>query len=156
MTPDTTRSRNVTPRTGDDRRARSEVVVARRYLQHGFLDTAMRIFARQAGQVAADDWNSLVQRLLERGRIADAVSVCQTGGVPLPRQELLATGDRQLDKKDVDGAMHYYELAEADPVRWSKLVDVLTRLPGRELHAVEVSGRYLIPPDRPLALVASA
>jgi hypothetical protein len=156
MTPTIVRSGNVTSRADDGRRARSEVVVARRYLEHGFLDAALRIFARQAARVTADDWNGLARRLLERGRILDAVSACQMGEVPLPRQELLAIGDRQLDKRDVDGATRYYELAKADHARWSKLVDVLTRLPGRELLAVEVSERHLLPPDRPLALVASA
>jgi hypothetical protein len=35
----------------------------RRYLDHGFVDAAMRIFARRAPQVAADDWQQLVTRL---------------------------------------------------------------------------------------------
>src|SRR5258706_5950079 len=64
------------------RRARSEVVVARRFLDHGFIDAAMRIFERQARQVTADDWNRLVDRLLERGRIVDVVRTCQVGDVP--------------------------------------------------------------------------
>jgi hypothetical protein len=125
-------------------RARSEVVVARRYLDHGFLDATMRIFARHATLVGADDWTRLVARLLERGRVVDAVAVCQTGGVPLPRQALLALGDRQLARKDVDAALRYYELAEADRERWAALLDVLTRLPGRELQATEVAARHLV------------
>lgn len=119
--------------------------MARRYLDHGFLDAAMRIFGRNVAIVAADDWNLLVERLLERGRVADAVHACQTGGVPLPRQTLLALGDRHLRRKDVESAIHFFELAEADPERWSALVDVLARLPGRELTAMEVAQRYLVP-----------
>ena len=147
------------PRAGQGQRAHSEVVVARRYLADGFLDVAMRIFGRNVAQVTADDWTLLVERLLERGRIAAAVDVCQTGGLPLPRQELLALGDRHLRRKDVDGAIHYYELADADHERWAELVDVLTRFPGRELHAVAVAQRYLVPgdaPAAPLRLAASA
>jgi hypothetical protein len=141
------------------RRAHSEIVVARRYLDHGFLDAAMRIFGRHAGLVAADDWQRLVDRLLERGRVADAVSVCQTAEVPLPREQLLALGDRDLARKDVDGTMHYYQLADADSSRWGALIDVLTRLPGRELQAMEVAERHLLPSESPigsLALAASA
>ena len=129
------------------RRVRSEIVVARRYLDHGFVDAAMRIFGRHAAQVAAEDWNLLVDRLLERGRVADAVGVCRAGDVPLPTEKLLALGDRQLRRKDVDGALHYYELGDADHDRWAALVDLLTRLPGRELQAMEVAERYLVPKD---------
>ena len=118
--------------------------MARRYLDHGFIDAAMRIFARRASLVSADDWTHLVARLIERGRITDAVDVSRMGGIPLPRQELLTLGDRQLRRKDVDGAIHYYELAGADLERWTALVDVLTRLPGRELHAMEMAQRHLL------------
>src|SRR6185503_16158422 len=83
-------------RVGAGRRVQSEIVVARRYLEHGFVDAAMRIFGRHAAQVAADDWNLLVDRLLERGRVADAVGVCRTGDIPLPKEKLLDLGDRQL------------------------------------------------------------
>lgn len=133
-------------------------MVARRYLAHGFLDAAMRIFERNVAQVTADDWRLLVDRLLERGRIAAAVRVCQAGGVPLPREELLALGDRQLRCKDVDGAIRYYELADADHERWAGLVDVLTRFPGRELQAMAVADRHLVPRETTtsLRLVASA
>ncbi len=137
----------IRPRVHEPRRAHSEVVVARRYLDHGFLDAAMRIFARHVGLVSAADWQRLVDRLLERGRVADAVRVCQTGDVPMPRERLLALGDRDLARKDVDGAMHYFELAEADASRWGELVDVLTRLPGRELQAMEVAERHLVGGD---------
>lgn len=159
MSLDQAGAHGLAPRAGEGRRADSEVMVARRHLAHGFLDAAMRIFGRNIAQVKADDWRLLVDRLLERGRIAAAVHVCQMGGVPLPRQELLALGDRHLRRKDLDGAIHYYELAEADHERWSDLVDVLTRLPGRELHAVAVAQRYLVPRETtatPLRLVASA
>ena len=130
------------PRAG---RAHSELMVGRRYLDHGFLDAALRIFARNVDHTTGDDWNLLVERLLERGRVADAVQACQTGGVPLPREHLLVLGDRQLARKDVQGTIRYYELAGADEARWSVLVDVLTRLPGQELTAVEVAQRHLVP-----------
>jgi hypothetical protein len=132
-----------------DRRARAEIVVARRYLEHGFVDATMRIFGRRASQVAADDWKRLVAQLLERGRVTDAVDVCQRGGIPLPTHELLTLGDRELRRKDVDAAIHYYELAGADAARWSALVDVLIRLPGRELQATEVTQRHLLPAETP-------
>jgi hypothetical protein len=132
-----------------DRRARAEIVVARRYLEHGFLDPAMRIFGRRAVLVSPDDWKSLVTQLLERGRVTDAVDVCQRGGIPLPTQELLTLGDRELRRKDVDAAVHYYALAGADAVRWSALVDVLIRLPGRELQATEITQRYLLAAEEP-------
>ena len=101
---------------GGARRGRphGEVEVARRYHNHGFLDAAKRIFGRHVGHVTAADWTQLVERLLERGRIAEAVEVCRTADLALPRQELLTLGDRHLRRKDVDGAIHYYELAEAD------------------------------------------
>jgi hypothetical protein len=145
------------PRTKPERRAHSEVVVARRYLEHGFLDAALRIFGRHAALVDPQDWNRLVERLLERGRVTDAVAVCQTGGIPLPREQLLGFGDRDLQRKDVHGAVRYYELARADRARWSALVDVLTRLPGYELQAMEVAQRHLVSADGPsmsLALFA--
>lgn len=134
-------------------------MVARRYLEHGFLDAALRIFGRHVGLVEAQDWSRLVERLLERGRVTDAVAVCQSGGLPLPRAQLLVLGDRDLQRKDVHGAVRYYELAEADQGRWSALVDVLTRLPGYELHAMEVAQRHLVSgdgPRTPMALGVSA
>lgn len=137
-----------------DRRARAEIHVARRYLEHGFVDASLRIFVRRAEHVAPDDWSRLVARLLERGRMADAVDVCQRGGIPLPRQELLAMGDRELRRKDLDTAIHYYELAGADAERWSGLVDVLIRLPGRELQATEIAERHLIPRDARITAAA--
>jgi len=123
--------------------------VARRYLGHGFLDAALRLFARNPAQVRAEDWRRLVERLCERGRIDAAVHVCRLGGVPLPRAALLAAGDRHLRLKDLDRAIHYYELAGADRERWSALVDVLTRLPGRELNALAIAARYVAEAEAP-------
>lgn len=134
-------------------------MVARRYLDHGFLDAARRIFERNVGIATADDWTRLVERLLERGRIPDAVQACQTGDVPLPRERLLDLGDRQLLRRDVQSALRYYELADANAERWAGLVDLLTRLPGHELHATEVAERHLVPRESridALRLVASA
>ena len=141
--------------TTSDRRVQAEIVVARRYLDHGFVDASMRIFARRAANVTAADWQQLVSRLLERGRVNDAVDIRRLGEIPLPRQELLTLGDRQLRRKDVNLAIHYYELAEADHERWSALVDVLTRLPGRELHALEMAERHLLADEKPAVTAAA-
>jgi hypothetical protein len=141
--------------TTSDRRVMAEIVVARRYLDHGFVDAAMRMFARRAANVTAADWQQLVARLLERGRVNDAVDMCRLGDIPLPRQELLTLGDRQLRRKDIDGAIHHYELAGADRERWSALVDVLTRLPGRELHALEMAERHLLASEKPAVTAAA-
>ena len=121
----------------------SEVLVGRRYLERGFLDAAMRLFVRNAELVSAADWTNLADRLLERNRIPDAVRVCELGGVPLPRERMLATADACLRRKDVDGAMRLFELADADRDRWAQLVDVLTTLPDRERQAVEIVDRHL-------------
>ena len=125
------------------RRARSEVYVARRYLQHGFVDIAMRLFLRNAAHARQDDWKRLVRPLMAQGRIMDAVGICERSDAPLPRAELLALGDRRLRLRDVDGATHWFEVAGADRDRWSRLIDVLTALPGRELQALAVAKRYL-------------
>lgn len=121
----------------------SEVLVGRRYLERGFLDAAMRLFVRNAELVTSADWTRLADRLLERNRIPDVVRVCELGAVPLPRERMLATGDGCLRRKDVDGAIRLYELADADRERWTRLVDVLTALPDRERQAVEVVERHL-------------
>lgn len=155
MSRDGARALKLAPRAGQERRAHSEVVVARRYLEHGFLDASLRIFGRHVALVEAQDWNRLVERLLERGRVTDAVAVCQTGGIPLPREQLLVLGDRDLQRKDMHGAVRYYELADADHARWSALVDVLTRLPGHELHAMEVVQRHLVSSEAPATLAAA-
>ena len=125
----------------------SEVLVGRRYLEHGFIEQAMRLFSRNAVRVTAADWARLAERLMERDRIVDVVRVCTMGGVPLPREQLLARGDDLLRRKDVDGAIYFYELAGADRARWSKMVDVLTQLPDRDLRAIDVAERYLIDAD---------
>lgn len=123
----------------------SEVLVGRRYLERGFLDAAMRLFVRNAEMVAPPDWTRLADRLLERNRIADVVRVCELGAVPLPRERLLSTGDACLRRRDVDGALRLFELADADRERWTKLVDALTGLPDRARQAVEVAERHLKP-----------
>jgi hypothetical protein len=148
------RSEPLTAARGPQRREHAEVVVARRYLGHGFLDAALRIFTRHAGSVTANDWRQLADRLLERGRIAEAVRVCETGHLPLPHAQLLALGDRDLRRKDVDGAIHWYELAEADGARWSALLDLLVRLPGHELQAMQVAERHVV--ERPVTLRLAA
>src|SRR5262249_2855983 len=91
-------------------RTPSAITGARRYPDHGFLDVAFRIFARHVEHVRPDDWARLVERLIECGRVTEAVETCRTGGVPMPRRELLVRGDRCLRTKDVDAAIHYYEL----------------------------------------------
>ena len=121
----------------------SEVLVGRRYLERGFLDAAMRLFLRNAVLVEAVDWTRLADRLLERNRIADVVRICELGGVPLPRDRMLASGDALLRRKDVDGAIRVYELVDADRDRWTALVDVMTALPDRARQAVEIVGRHL-------------
>jgi len=100
---------------------------------------------RHVALVTPEDWTHLVTRLLERGRIADVVAACQAGGLPLPREPLLALGDDHVKRRDVLAAVRYYELAGADVERWASLVDLLSRLPGHELHATEVAQRHLVP-----------
>ena len=121
----------------------SEVLVARRYLERGFLDAAMRLLVRNAELVVAADWSRLAERLLERNRIPDAVRVCELGGVPLPRERLLVAADAALKRKDIDGALRLYELVGADRERWTRLVDVMTGLPDRARQAVEIAERHL-------------
>src|SRR5262245_42906701 len=119
----------------------SEVLVGRRYLERGFLDAAMRLFVRNAELVTPPDWSRLAERLLDRNRIPDVVRVCELGNVPLPRDRMLAVADASLKRKDVDGAMRLYELAGADRDRWTRLLDVLTGIPGRERLAIEIVAR---------------
>ena len=121
----------------------SEVLVGRRFLERGFLDSAMKLFVRNAELVAPEDWTRLADRLMERHRLQDVVRVCELGEVPLPRDKMLAMGDACLHRKDVDGAMRLFELAEADEARWSLVLDVLTSLPERARQAVEVAERHL-------------
>jgi hypothetical protein len=124
----------------------SEVLVGRRYLERGFVDAAMRLFLRNAVLVEPEDWTRLADKLLERHRIAEVVRICELGGVPLPREQMLAAGDAQLRRKDVDGAILVYELVHADRERWAKLVDALTTLPDRARQAVEMVERHLTSP----------
>jgi hypothetical protein len=121
----------------------SEVLVGRRYLERGFLDAAMRLYVRNAPAVDPSDWTRLAERLMERSRIPDVVRVCELGGVPLPRERMLALADEHLRRKDVDTAIRLYELGGADRERWVRLVDVLTGLPDRERLAIEVTERHL-------------
>jgi hypothetical protein len=107
----------------------SEVLVGRRYLERGFLDAAIKLFVRNAPVVDPADWTRLAERLMERSRIPDVVSICELGGVPLPRERMLALGDGHLRRKDVDTCIRLYELGVADRERWTKVVDVLTGLP---------------------------
>jgi hypothetical protein len=123
----------------------SEVLVGRRYLERGFLDAAMKLFVRNAPLVEPADWVRLAERLMERNRIPDVVRVCEAGGVPLPRERMLAIADEHLRRKDVDSAIRLFELGDADRERWTRLVDVLTGLPDRERLAIEVTARHLAP-----------
>ena len=122
----------------------SRVLVGRRYVEHGFLDAAIRLFVQNAAMVESHDWKRLVERLLERGRIADAVHLCEVGQIPLPVERLLALGDHRLRRRDFDGAIHFYELAGADRERWARVVDTLTSSTDQELRAIELAERYLV------------
>jgi hypothetical protein len=121
----------------------SEVLVGRRYLERGFLDSAMKLFVRNAELVHPEDWLRLADRLMERHRVQDVVRVCELGEVPLPRDRMLAMADASLHRKDVDGALRLYELAGADTERWSRVVDALTALPERARQAIEIAERHL-------------
>ena len=122
----------------------SELLVARRYLEHGFVDAGMSLLVRHAAHVEPDDWQQLIERLMERHRIADVVAICALSGASLPRERLLAIGDRHLHRRDADGAIHFYEMGEADRERWSRVVDVLAMRPDRKLRAVSIAARYLV------------
>ena len=123
--------------------SRSEVLVGRRYLERGFLDAAMKLFVRNAADVDAEDWAILVDRLMERNRVADVVTVCGLASIPLPRERMLDLGDRALRRRDVDSTLRFYELGKADRDRWGRLLDALTMLPDRARQAVEVMARHL-------------
>ena len=123
----------------------SEVLVGRHYLERGFLDAAMSLFVKNTALVTTEDWIRLADRLLERNRIPDVVRVCELGGVPLPRERMLQSGDLALRRRDVDSAMRIYELADADRERWARMVDVMTAIPNRARQAVEVVERHLAP-----------
>jgi hypothetical protein len=123
----------------------SEVLVGRRYLERGFLDAAMKLYVRNAELVLPADWTRLSERLMERNRIPDVVRICELGGIPLPRESMLAAADACLRRKDVDATLRLYELADADRERWTRLLDVLTSLPDRARQAVEIVERHLSP-----------
>jgi hypothetical protein len=121
----------------------SEVVVGRRYLGRGFIDAAMHLFARNAALVRAADWNTLVDRLMDRRRIADVVRVCELAGIPLPSERLLELGDTALARRDVESAKSFYEIAGADTGRWSRLLDVLIGVPEYRQLALAIADRHL-------------
>ena len=123
--------------------ADAEVFLARRYLAKGFLDDALRIFMQHADTVPAEDWVALRDRLLERGRVADVVTVCRTGKIAIPREELLQLGDQYLTRADVDRAIDLYELIEADQARWEQVVDRLIEMPDRFQQARSIAARHL-------------
>ena len=119
------------------------IMVARRYLEHGFLDAAMQIFVGNATLVDRRDWSALARRLMERQRVMDAVRVCELGGVPMPREQLLALGDGRLGRRDFEGAIRFYELGHADRERWAHVIDLLTARPDQQLRAIELAQRHL-------------
>ncbi len=125
----------------------SEVLVGQRYLDRGFLDAAMKLFIRNAELVEPREWSRLSERLMERNRVQDVVRVCELGSVPLPRDKMLAAGEACLKRKDVDGAIRLFELADAERDRWERVVDALAGLPERERQAIEVVERHLRPDD---------
>lgn len=126
--------------------------MGRRYLERGFLDAAMKLFLRNPSDVEPADWTRLAERLLERNRMPDVVRVCEEGGVPLPRERMLAVGDANLERKNVDEAIRYFEMAGADRDRWARVVDALASLPDREQQAIGIAERHLSEepvPDEP-------
>lgn len=122
----------------------ADVFVGRRYLAKGWLDQALELFTRNADAVNVEDWQSLRDRLLERGRVQDMVRVCELGHVPIPSDELLARGDKALVAKDIDLVIDLFELAHADRARWEKVVDVLVEMPERKRQAIGIADRYLV------------
>jgi len=149
----------MTPKT--TQAMQSRVLVGRRYIEHGFLDAAMRLFVQNPAVVEPQDWMDLADKMLERDRIDDAVRACVVGGVPLPRERLLALGDRCLKRRDTDRAIQFYQTGTADQERWNRVMDVLTSSPDQELRAIELAERYLVsnaPPSDtpPLTLIDQA
>lgn len=123
--------------------SKSEVLVGRRYLERGFLDAALKLLVRNAEHVAREDWVLLAERLMDRNRVSDVVTICELGSVPLPRQRLLELGDSYLQRRAVDSAIRIFELAEADQDRWLRTLDVLTGLPERQRQAISIVERHL-------------
>ena len=135
----------------------STVLIGHRYLERGFLDVAMRLFVRNAALVEKRDWALLVERLMDRHRIVDAVRACEIGGVPVPRVQLLALGDGSLRRKDFEAAIRLYELGDADRERWAQVVDLLSARPDQERRAIALAERYLVSevPEVELRLAAA-
>ena len=128
----------------------AEILVGRRYLAKGFVDDALRVFVQHAEGVAADDWTTLRDRLLERGRLTDVVDVCRIGNVPLPREEILSIGDHYLRRAEMDRAIDVYEMAGADQARWERVVDRLIERPDRVRQARSIAAKHLNPaPEKP-------
>lgn len=125
---------------------KSEVLVGRRYLERGFLDAAVKLLVRNAEHVTRNDWVLLAERLMDRRRVTDVVTVCELGAIPLPRQRLLELGDASLQRRAVDAAIRLYELAGADRDRWLRTLDVLTGLPERQRQAIAMVERHLCDP----------
>ena len=129
----------------------SEVLVGRRYLERGFVDAAMKLMVRNAEFVDVADWTLLAERLMERNRVTDVVSICEIGGIPLPRERMLELGDSHLRRRDIDAAIRLYELVGADEQRWLRMLDVLTALPDRQRQAIAIVERHLGGADRRVA-----
>ncbi len=123
--------------------ADAEIFLGRRFLAKGFLDDAMRVFMQHGDTVPPEDWTALRDRLMERGRIADVVTICRAGKIPIPREELLEMGDQYLARADVDRAIDLYELIEADQARWERVVDRLIEMPDRFQQARSITARHL-------------
>ncbi len=87
---------------------------------------------------------ALRAKLLERGRLQDMVRVCQLGQIAIPRDRLLERADRALVTKDIDLLLDLYELADAGPERWEKVVDLLIDMPERKRQALTIADRYLV------------
>src|SRR5436305_14390036 len=85
----------------------STVLIGRRYLEHGFLDVAMRLFVRNAAQVEKRDWTLLVERLMDRQLIVVAVRVCGIGYVDVLCARLHAFCDESLWGAVVTAVNHY-------------------------------------------------
>ena len=125
----------------------ADILVGRRYLAKGYLDQALELFTRNADFASEQDWISLRDKLLERGRIQDMVRVCDLGHIPMPREQLLVRADKALMTKDIDLVIDLFELAEADRPRWEKVLDVLIEMPERKRQAVSIADRYLVEPS---------
>src|SRR5207245_10828368 len=102
----------------------------------GVRDAASRRCVRNAARVGNGDWALWAERRMDRHRIVDAVRVCEIGGVPVPRAQLLALGDGSLQRKNFEAAIRLYELGDADRERWARVVDLLSARPDQERRAI--------------------